>query len=469
MKCKYCQAELDEGVTLCPVCGKDNAEESAPVEPVEVEILEDIQMPELEVEVPEAEETGEEGAPEESIPEEEAPAEEEAPRKKKGKVVAIVCACVVLVAALAAALWYGINGGWTPKANDVYYKDTYYGTAEEVAKNADTVVATIGDKELTNNQLQVFYWMQFYDFLDYYGSMISYIGLDYTAPLDTQYISDTETWQQYFLELALSNWQRYQTMCIEAENAGFAVNEEMRANLDAMPETVEEMAASYGYENATLMIQDEMGQGASIDAYLNYLELYYTGSEYLNTLYTPTEDEILAYFTEHEEDYASSGIYKDATLVDVRHILLMPEGDTEEQWEECRVKAQELYDSWLAGEATEDSFAALAVEYSEDGSASSGGLYTGVYEGQMVTNFNDWCFDETRAYGDNDLIQTEYGYHIMYFVGSGISDEWYETAQSDLTSETLRQILTDAMEQHPMEVNYKKICIGTNDLSTDAE
>ena len=26
MKCKYCQAELEEGVSLCPVCGKEQAD-----------------------------------------------------------------------------------------------------------------------------------------------------------------------------------------------------------------------------------------------------------------------------------------------------------------------------------------------------------------------------------------------------------------------------------------------------------
>ena len=35
MKCKYCQAELEEGVTLCPACGKDNAEETVTEQPVE--------------------------------------------------------------------------------------------------------------------------------------------------------------------------------------------------------------------------------------------------------------------------------------------------------------------------------------------------------------------------------------------------------------------------------------------------
>ena len=27
MNCKFCNAEMEEGVTLCPACGKENAEE----------------------------------------------------------------------------------------------------------------------------------------------------------------------------------------------------------------------------------------------------------------------------------------------------------------------------------------------------------------------------------------------------------------------------------------------------------
>ena len=27
MNCKFCNAEMEEGVTLCPACGKDNMEE----------------------------------------------------------------------------------------------------------------------------------------------------------------------------------------------------------------------------------------------------------------------------------------------------------------------------------------------------------------------------------------------------------------------------------------------------------
>ncbi len=118
----------------------------------------------------------------------------------------------------------------------------------------------------------------------------------------------------------------------------------------------------------------------------------------------------------------------DVHTMAVRHILFTTEtaasdADAEETARveaanaEARALAEQVYAEWQNGDQTEDSFAALAVEYSEDGSASEGGLITGVYPGQMVTEFDEWCFDESRKSGDHDLIETSYGYHIMYYVG----------------------------------------------------
>ena len=81
--------------------------------------------------------------------------------------------------------------------------------------------------------------------------------------------------------------------------------------------------------------------------------------------------------------------------------------------------AQEILDGWMKGEATEDSFAALASEKTGDeGSKDNGGLYEDIYPGQMVTAFNDWCFDAGRKVGDTGIVETEYGCHVMYFSGN---------------------------------------------------
>ena len=50
----------------------------------------------------------------------------------------------------------------------------------------------------------------------------------------------------------------------------------------------------------------------------------------------------------------------------------------------------------------------------------------------MVTEFNDWCFDESREPGDTGIVKTSYGYHIMYFVGQGDQIAWEEAVRSDL-------------------------------------
>ena len=121
-------------------------------------------------------------------------------------------------------------------------------------------------------------------------------------------------------------------------------------------------------------------------------------------------------------------------LANVRHILVSFEGGTtdeatgattysDQEKAAAKAAAEELLAQWQSGEKTEDSFAALAKEHTGDtGSAANGGLYENVYPGQMVVNFNDWCFDESRKPGDTGIVESNYGYHVMYYVG-----------QSDLT------------------------------------
>ncbi len=115
-------------------------------------------------------------------------------------------------------------------------------------------------------------------------------------------------------------------------------------------------------------------------------------------------------------------------LKNVRHILVSFEGGTtdsttgvttysDEEKAAAKASAEELLAQWEAGEATEDSFAALANEKSSDGDGTTGGLYEDIYPGQMVTNFNDWCFADGRKSGDTGIVETEYGYHVMYFSG----------------------------------------------------
>lgn len=58
-------------------------------------------------------------------------------------------------------------------------------------------------------------------------------------------------------------------------------------------------------------------------------------------------------------------------------------------------------------------FAAKAREHGTDGTAASGGDLGWMYTGQMVKPFEDAVFKATKTGLLNDLVQTEFGYHIV--------------------------------------------------------
>ena len=149
-------------------------------------------------------------------------------------------------------------------------------------------------------------------------------------------------------------------------------------------------------------------------------------------------------------------------LVNVRHILAAFEGGnydsatgittySDEEKLTAKQEAEELLKQWKEGKANEASFGILADEKSDDGDGTTGGLYTNIYPGQMVTNFNNWCFDASRQVGDTGIVETEYGYHVMFFAGNAeqtyrdllIENDlrnndftaWYTALTADITSE----------------------------------
>lgn len=484
MNCKFCGAELPEEADVCPACGQNNA-------PVE-EVLEET------VEIVPGEEPEEAG---QNVSAEELAADNKG--LKKMKRIAAISGCIAGLAVLATVLFFAIRGGWDvldmfkPRENNVQYKESYSVSDEKALSKADKVVATMPGAELTNGQLQMFYWMQVYDFLDYYGYYLSYIGMDYTAPLDQQNFDEETTWQQYFLDVAIDNWRTYTALTMTAEKNGFVLSEEYQTRLDSVEKEMQESAQKAGYASPDELIQNEMGAGCTFQDYYEYLRLYYTGYAYFSYLYDQldiTDAEVEAYFEQNAAKFAQNNITKDSgKTVDIRHILVLVEeleseesaqsadttdptdasepqeddgnyGYSQEAWDICQAEAQAILDEWLAGEKTEESFGELANEKSDDqnGNVTNGGIYTGVTQGQMVEPFNDWIFDETRNPGDYGLVKTEFGYHVMYFVGS--SEIWYTEAKNALLSEQSTEKLSKILEDFEIDVEYKNIVLAEVEL-----
>lgn len=476
-KCKFCQADLAENGTFCPSCGRNNTEEETVTE--------------------EAAAAGETAA-EETVPAAENAPEKEASAKKvtPTKLALAIAAVVVLIGVLIAMLVPGMTQKAEDPASDptaaveesavatvpadgnpedATCKGTYTVADDVAIADKDVVVARIGDAELTNGQLRIYYRSALSSFLNTeYGYMMMMYGiLDYTKPLDTQLYSqeDSMTWQQFFVKYALENWQLTCALAFEAEKNGTPMSAEDQEYLENLGDSLTELAESNGM-NIDDMLKSDFGAGVGFEDFLGYQKMYMEGNPYYVAMtgdMKATDEELEAYFKENEETYSASGVTMETKLVDVRHILIQVEGGTadesgnvtysEEDWASCQAEAQAILDQWLAGDKSEDSFAALANEKSEDpGSNTVGGLYEDVYEGQMVAPFEEWCFDETRQYGDTGLVQTSYGYHVMFYVGSDLM--WKQYAETDWLNAQIAEFLDKIVENYPMDVTYENITLG---------
>lgn len=365
MDCKNCGSPLEENQTVCPSCGEDNGSIDEIVEIVETK--------------------------------------KKKAKWTKKKIVGLVLS--IIAGILVLSLVAGIVVLATRK-NDVYYKEKYLTSDFWANLTHDQVVATMGDYELTNGQLQVYYWTQVYDLVEYYVEQygeyaLYYLGLDLEKPLNEQIYNEENgmTWEQYFLEDALYAWHRYQALADEAKKVGYQLPAEYQKAFSEMRASMEETAEEEGYDSVDAMLQNELGSTVTFDDYYRYMEVYWTANLYFSDVTAKlvfTDAELEAFYEENEELLAQYGVTKDSgNLVDFRNILVKPvatkdsDGNTvytDEAWETCRQKAQTILDTWLEGDKAESTFASLAGIKSEDKTSSSnGGLYQYVAKNAWAT------------------------------------------------------------------------------------
>jgi parvulin-like peptidyl-prolyl isomerase len=149
-------------------------------------------------------------------------------------------------------------------------------------------------------------------------------------------------------------------------------------------------------------------------------------------------------------------------VVAVRHILIKAEADengaySDEAKDAARERAEELLAAWEAGDKTEADFALMAYLFSEDsGSSGNGGLYSNVTPGQMVEEFDAFCFAEGRQYGDTAIVYGESGayagYHIMFYVESLPARQ--ATARDALRSEAMTAWTTEITAELTPEYHW---------------
>ena len=507
MKCEKCGTEY-EG-EQCPVCAQQVSEAEEPT----------VETPEIV-----SPETPVEAAPE--SPTETAP--EEKPTKDKGRLALIIALCVVIVGALVCII--GFTTGWfggkaEPEATEPSAATSADGADEETTTpsestqeteaapfepvgtgdstsaaakaiyavsdakpgdaNMSAVVATYDGGELKNGELNVFFWMEYYNFMNSYGSYAAYFGLDSESPLYTQAsmspIDENDeskgsmSWEQYFLSAAMQNFKYYKGLELAAQKAGFVVPQSYLDDLDKMISNLESAAKDSGYDDPEAYLQMTFGSGVSLADYKSYYTTFITSYAYYQEVLTPqcavSDEEAEKYFDEHSDEFTQQNLTK-TEVKDraVRHILIQPEKDidsdgdgkndasSDEAKAAAKAKAEQIYDEWKQ-DPTEEHFAELAKEYTADSNADNGGLYENVYPGMTVQAFNDWVFDENRLVGDNGIVETDFGFHIMYFSAFGDTMQWLEAAREAASSNALSELSQNTAYAETIDFDFSKVVL----------
>lgn len=436
MICKFCNAEIGDEHKFCPECGKrqDMEEEVIAENPVRAKKKSDV-----------------------------------------WKLVLVIVGFVAAICVLAVVLLKSFDMELFPE-QDIHYKETYVAEDDKVLDKADTVVATFGKVKLDNALLQVFCVEEFDTFFAQYYDYISYIGLDLSKPLSQQksYFDEAMTWEQFMIQAAMESWHSYVQMGMLADQEGFVLDGDWKTTLEEMPHTMEAQAKENNYESADALLKERYGEACTLDVYMEYANLVFKANAFYSSKLEVAEDALDAAFAQYEAEFAEKGITKTSALVSsVRHILIEPEGGTtsedgktttysDAEWAACLEKAEQVLEEWKAGNADEESFKELVTKYTADtASVSTGGLYEGVMnDGTYMKPFQDWAIDFNRQEGDVDLVKTDHGYHIMYFV-EGEAEWIYHTTEKvrETRYNELKGRMEKLDEENPVKIKYSKITL----------
>lgn len=394
---------------------------------------------------------------------------------------------------------------FTPVASggkeQVRYRASYTGAYSESA--AQTVVATAGDRQLTGAVLQILYLNQ----VNAYRVSGGELAPDFNRPLDTQRcpLEEGLSWQQYFLKRAIGAWQAQEAVLYAAaqpqtiaeedyapnvpdekihekyiapelplndflyqDQDSYHPNKVHQAYLDGLEQVLDELFQTRGFSGLTEAGQvcqgttAEQWKQAAID--FNTAYMYFTECSYA---VNPTDGEVSDYLRDSE--HASSARENSGETVDIRQILVVPEGSvsadgtvsaTEESWEAARQRAEELLKKWKSANrrSAEAEFAQLASEESDDaGSRCNGGYYGNIRPGVLIAPLDEWCFANGRQLMDSEIIRSEVGYHLVLL--TAFRETNLDNAEAALVCSLQRQQWSAWLEKRPLTPDYEKITL----------
>jgi len=159
--------------------------------------------------------------------------------------------------------------------------------------------------------------------------------------------------------------------------------------------------------------------------------------------------------------------------INVRHIIIMANGtgphpkskqEAAEQihriWEQLREATGKIADPQVRAHAIVTEFAEAAKKYSEDGSASDGGVIGWMARGALDQKFEDVAFSLEPG-TVSPVVETRFGYHIIYVEG--------KRPAATRSYEDVRREIRDLLQSQHMGDIMQAVTKLSNELKGDSK
>ena len=304
---------------------------------------------------------------------------------KSNNIIKIVVISLVGIMCLGVGFSYGKNVGRELPATAKKYR-------------ANKVFATVGDVSITGKQLQnrmepLFYLQGKSKLTDEEISAYEYSMLDYMTTTEMLYLE------------AKSN---------DIEVSEDEIEEEYETTMSSITQ-------SFGMTEDEYLKEFDLTE----DYIKKDLEKELIAVKYMGKVTDVTEEEAKNYYDKNKDEFFE---------VRGSHILIKTTDDegnelSDDEKAKRKEKAQKILKKAKAGE----DFAALAEEYSEDTSSTNGGDLGFFKKGDMVESFENAIFslEDNQIY--DEIVETDYGYHIIKKTGEQYSS--FEDEKEDLISQ----------------------------------
>ncbi len=213
-----------------------------------------------------------------------------------------------------------------------------------------------------------------------------------------------------FIEEALEACREFMIQYqIYSGKDGWPSESEIEKQKSSAESYVAQMFSYYGSSFGAATVQKfvQTAYGMTYDDLIEYFTMSSSLENYKTALQdqiTPSDDELAEYFEQHKKDYKS---------VEVRHSLINTEKMDKEEKAEAYKKAQALVEKYKNGEITFNEILKESDDVSSEGKPNNDGYYTVKSDSSFVTSFKEWALARTEASDEIEIVESEYGYHIM--------------------------------------------------------